>query len=312
MQDFERHVASLLDDAVPEPDHEIAIEDVRALTRPRLASAHRRVRIAAGRRAPAPHARGSRLAVLGAAAAAVVVAGGTYGLIRTTDRTSNTPPAAVQPAGLTTSVWRLTGITLPGAATEPASAPLYFTFTDRGSTDHAGDGAPTRITGARISFGTWAGDAVARHVPHLDIAQSNVVFHLMLGTMTWSIAGDILTFHRAGAGSLTFRRSNYNLHPPSYGSVNGRFLAIGGPAPGLPRPKPGTGTVVFTDARTGRAQTVDTRTGGTFGSAIPPGSYTVVGHISSYQGGRVGCAARGSVTVHADTPARINVYCEER
>jgi hypothetical protein len=312
MDGIVRRLVALLDEAVPEPAHEIAIADVDALTRPRLATVQGRVRRAARRRTSnATGSRRRRLAVLAAAATAVAVAAVSVLLSRNDDRDHRDQPSVTSPAQLTSTAWELTKIARPGHSVEPASAPVYFSFAEGGSTDHAGDAGVTHISPGRITFGPWANDLLFHKVPRLTIVQNNAVFGLMADdTLTWSITGDTLTFDRPGAGTLTFRRFDYDAHPPVYGSVSGRFMAAGGPAPGLPRPMPGFGSVTLT-AESGRVQTVDAA-GGRYGTAIAPGSYTVYGHISSYQGGRLGCAAHGFVIVRANKSAHIDIYCEER
>jgi hypothetical protein len=311
MDEFERRVAALLDEVVPEPGAAVALDDVRVLTRPRLASARRRVRVAEHRRSAIAPRRNHRLAVLGAVAVAAIVAAGSYLLTRAADQ-GGTPTPVTNPAALTATAWQLVEITRPGAAAEPASAPVYFDFGKRSSTDHDGDAAISHIAIGRITFSAWANNlTTGNQVPNLDLAQDRFIFTLMQGTLSWSITGDTLTFHRSGAGSLTFRRSNFNQHPPHVGALHGRFLAVGGPAPGTPRPMSGAGTVSFTETHTGQVQTIDVLPDGRFGTPIAPGRYTVAGHISSYGSGHAACAALGPVTVQVNQDVRVDVYCQE-
>ncbi len=327
MDEFERGMVSLLDEAVPEPRHEIEIEDVRGLTRFPHAPLRWRVRQAARRRRQqagitGPHRR--RLAVVASIAAAATIAAGSYVLARNGAQPSvatqpgpssqtTRPSVTTDPAELTSSSWKITEIIgRNGAGPEAASAPVAFTFANSGSTDHAGSGASTHITAGRIEFGTWVNDLMTNHGPSLDIAQSNFVYGLMAGRLDWSITGDTLTLTRRGLGSLVFVRTRDSANLP-YGFVSGRFLAVGGPA-GIPSPRPmqGTGTVRFTNTGTGDTQIIDTSTMGTYGGAIAPGRYTVVGYLSNYQGGHAQCAASRPVVIEENRSTKADVYCQER
>jgi hypothetical protein len=330
MDEFERGMASLLNEAVPEPEHEIAIEDVRRLAQPRRATARRRVRMASRQRTRNAERYGRerrRFAVGAAVAAAAVVAAGTYALTGwlgngdgsrpgASEVNSSSPTATAStttdPAALTSTSWRLVQIVRPGAAPEPASAPVFFTFAQGGATDHIGGNAGADIIAGRITFGTWSDSYVAYPAPHLDIAQSNFVYGLMLDALSWSITGDQLTMSRPGAGSLTFARAAYDAqHPPTYGLVEGQFQAVGGPL-GHSGPMSGTGTVTFRNARTGDEQTTDTTTGGAYGAYLSPGTYAVIGRISSYEGGHGYCAITGAVVVTLTGTAHADLYCEMR
>jgi heat shock protein HslJ len=98
-----------------------------------------------------------------------------------------------------------------------------------------------------------------------------------------------------------------------YGTVSGSIVAVGGPyGVHSPRPMIGTGSVQFTNTRTGVSQTVATTTSGSYTTSLTPGRYTIAGHISSYQSGKAACAATRPVTVTRDTTTTTDVYCQER
>lgn len=329
MDEFEQRLVSLLDDAVPEPRNNIAIDDIRELTYPRHASVRQRVRKAARRRArshtPFTH-RKRRLAITGAVVAAALVAVGSYALSRDSGRPkAGTPvgqsppsvgasPATTDPAALTSTSWRLARIVRLGTVPEPASAPVFFTFTQNGATDHVGGGASAHVGPGRITFGHWTNDLLLHGAPHLDIAQANFVYALMEGPLSWSITRDELTLDRSDLGSLIFQRADYDPNnPPQYGFVEGQFMAVGGPAAAAsPRPISGIGTVTFTDTGTGETQTIDTSTDGAYGTAIAAGTYTVAGRISTYQSGHAPCAADAPVVVRLHRTAHVDVYCQEK
>lgn len=323
MDEFEQGIASMLTSVVPEPGHEIDIDDVRALTRPGHASVRQRVRRAARRRTrPLGMSPGRRRwpAIAGSVAAATVIAVGTYVLtsngnqsrIVTTPGPATRSQATTDPTALTSTSWQLvTLIDASGTAT-PASAPVIFTFGNGAVTDHVGDSTSAHITPGRVTLGTWTNDLLIFHAPHLDIAQTNFIGTLFDGTLDWSIDADTLTLARPGRGSLVFHRASYNPNA-FYGSVSGRFVATGGP-PGVrsPRPIRGTGTVQFADTRSGMTQTVDTDTGGQYGAYLPPGTYTVTGHISSYNDGHAECTASTTIHVTHNATTQADLNCVEK
>jgi hypothetical protein len=216
MDEFDQRIVTLLDELVPELETEIDVDELRALSRPRHATARRRVRKAAERRLGTPRSQArNRLAIAGAAIAAAAVALGSYLVTMSADPDAHTstvvPPASTEPSDLTGSIWRLTTVASQGENAEPASAPVTYTFADGGSTDHVGDAAPTNIAPGRITFGNWANDLLGHNGPRLDPAQSNQVFTIMSGTLSWSIAGDTLTLDNPSAGTLTFDRASVEL-----------------------------------------------------------------------------------------------------
>jgi hypothetical protein len=90
-------------------------------------------------------------------------------------------------------------------------------------------------------------------------------------------------------------------------NVTGRFVRVGGPAPGSPVPLPGTIT-----ARSASGQTFTTTSGtnGRFKLSLPPGSYQVTGRSPLMQSGRMICAATARLRVTRDKPAGpVTVVC---
>jgi hypothetical protein len=325
MDEFEERIASLLAEAVPDPTADISVEDLRALIRPRRASVRQRVHKATRRRTQSSAVAVGRrrwLAVVGATAAAAAIAAGSYVLTngghhaevasRPGPSSISRSPVLTDPAALTSASWKLTTLIGPAHKAAAASAPVIYTFTDRYATDHVGDAATARITSGRITLGTWVNDLMFHRGPHLDIAQANFVGTLLDGTLSWSITGQSLTIVRPGRGSLVFQRTTYNPNAP-YGNVSGRFMAVGGPY-GVPSPRPirGIGTVRFTNTHTGAAQTTDTSTAGTYAAALPPGTYTVSGRISTYLAGHGQCAANRPIVVTRDGTTHVDVFCQER
>jgi hypothetical protein len=230
---------------------------------------------------------------------------------RSSSPSATRPAASTDPSQLASTSWELTRIIDPsGKVPSAASAPVIFTFKDGSATDHVGDAATVHITAGRITFGTWVNDLMFHQGPRLDIAQANFVAKLSNGRATWLITGNTLTIALGGGASLVFVQHAFD-GSEVYGSISGRFMAVGGPVGVLsPRPLQGIGTVQITNTKTGQTQTVDTGTGGSFATSIAPGTYTVKGTISTYQSGR--CAANKQIVVQPKATTTADVYCQER
>lgn len=320
MDEFEHRLAGVLTEAVPEPG-EVDLDVIRDLARPRYATARQRVRAAAWRRG-APTGRARRtLAIAGAVVAAAVIAAGTYALTRpghpeaagSTQGTGPSPTAAAtvttDPASLTSASWQLTRVvSTTGSVPAVPSTRFVFTFGKQGAVNQLGNAATARVTAGVITLGPWTNTPRAT-APPMDLVQTSFVYQLMTGALRWTITGQTLTFIRPGEGSLEFRRVKY-VPLADHGVVSGRFLAVGGPPPGSPRPMTGTGTVRFTNTRTGKSETLDTN-GSRFQANLPTGTYVVVGRISSYGSGRTDCGAEGPLTVSASRTAHVEIYCQE-
>jgi hypothetical protein len=93
------------------------------------------------------------------------------------------------------------------------------------------------------------------------------------------------------------------------GVVVGALEAVGGPAPGTPRPL--SGSITLRDS-VGTVFTGTAGSDGLFSVRVPPGVYTVTGRSPLYNSGTVDCQSVGSVTVAARTTIRVVVMCQER
>lgn len=89
--------------------------------------------------------------------------------------------------------------------------------------------------------------------------------------------------------------------------VTGRLEGVGGPAPGAPRPWPGT--VAWRGPTHG---TVHIATDGRFLLSLPPGRYRVTGHSPRYGDGRYVCRATRPLVVRAGSPVHLDVLCQLR
>jgi hypothetical protein len=90
-------------------------------------------------------------------------------------------------------------------------------------------------------------------------------------------------------------------------AVPGRFVAVGGPAPGAPRPLPGT---ITARATTGQSFTAAVGHDGRFTLSLPPGRYQVTGHSPLINSGHTPCPATRELRVTRGKPAGpVTVVC---
>lgn len=83
---------------------------------------------------------------------------------------------------------------------------------------------------------------------------------------------------------------------------------MGGPAPGAPRPWPGT--VTLTGPGVHRA--VGVGAGGRYSVRVPAGTYAVTGRSPLYQDGAAVCRAAGPATVTSGHRTEADVLCQLR
>lgn len=92
----------------------------------------------------------------------------------------------------------------------------------------------------------------------------------------------------------------------SDGTLAGHLYGVGGPAPGLPRPWPGTVTL----AGPGVHEDVSVGADGSYSVRVPGGRYTVVGRSPLYQSGGALCRATEAATVTSGHTTTANVFCQ--
>jgi hypothetical protein len=95
-------------------------------------------------------------------------------------------------------------------------------------------------------------------------------------------------------------------HDPVKGTLTGHLYGIGGPAPGLPRPWPGTVTVTGP----GVHRDVPVSASGTYSVAVPAGRYTITGHSPLFGSGTYLCRATGAATVTSGHATTADVLCQ--
>jgi len=95
--------------------------------------------------------------------------------------------------------------------------------------------------------------------------------------------------------------------PGYHQTVLGRFVRVGGPAPGSPFPLPGT---ISARAATGEVVTATAGPDGRFKLSLPPGSYRVTGRSPLMQSGQMICAATAELHISRGQSARsVTVIC---
>jgi hypothetical protein len=94
-------------------------------------------------------------------------------------------------------------------------------------------------------------------------------------------------------------------------SASGTLEMVGGPAPGSPRPVPGTVMFRSTGA-VGRTYSATAGADGHFELGLPPGSYMVTGRSPLYVQGLIDCQAGAPVMVSGAVMAPVLVTCQVR
>ena len=97
---------------------------------------------------------------------------------------------------------------------------------------------------------------------------------------------------------------------PTDGTLSGVLQAVGGPAPGNPRPLPGT--IQLRDQNGRAVSSAIAGADGKFSVRVAAGTYVVTGRSPLYQGGRVDCQATGPVSVSSGKMTRVVVSCQLR
>jgi hypothetical protein len=116
----------------------------------------------------------------------------------------------------------------------------------------------------------------------------------------------------AGAHLMFLRAPNSQRHKPSSaprsGTLTGRLVLAGGPAPG--RTIPADGSVVVTGS--GQSHVVQVGSDGRFTSELPPGTYMVTGTSAAFNDGMSVCQAQTKVTVIEGKTSDTGVLCPIR
>lgn len=105
--------------------------------------------------------------------------------------------------------------------------------------------------------------------------------------------------------ALTARTANTGR---GQGTIAGTLEAVGGPAPGTPRPL--RGTITMTNTLTGHTITQAVGAAGTFSVSVPAGSYTITGRSPLYDNGTVDCTQAGTTTVTPNSTSRATITCQ--
>ena len=97
-------------------------------------------------------------------------------------------------------------------------------------------------------------------------------------------------------------------HNRAEGTLAGHLYGVGGPAPGLPRPWPGTVTL----AGPGVHRDVPVGASGSYSVTVPAGRYAITGHSPLYGSGSYLCQATGAATVTSGHTTKADVLCQLR
>ena len=100
--------------------------------------------------------------------------------------------------------------------------------------------------------------------------------------------------------------SGFSGSGPAEGTLTGHLYGVGGPAPGLPRPWPGTVTL---SGPSGQRE-VSVGADGSYSVMVPAGRYTVVGRSPLYESNAALCQADRAVSVTSGHTTKADVWCQ--
>jgi hypothetical protein len=98
-------------------------------------------------------------------------------------------------------------------------------------------------------------------------------------------------------------------HDVAKGTIRGRLLAVGGPAPGAARPLPGT--VILQDTATHLKTVVHVKADGRYLAIVAVGRYAIEGRSPLYGSGKYRCKAFKDATASVNAQVVADVVCEE-
>jgi hypothetical protein len=93
---------------------------------------------------------------------------------------------------------------------------------------------------------------------------------------------------------------------PVAGTLAGHLYAVGGPAPGAPRPWPGTVTLTGP----GEHRYIAVGAAGRFSVQVPAGIYIVAGRSPRYEDGTGVCRAARPATVTVGHLTQTDIFCQ--
>lgn len=95
----------------------------------------------------------------------------------------------------------------------------------------------------------------------------------------------------------------------STGTVQGRFLMVGGPPPGYTEP---TGGAVTATSTNGHKRVIHVGDSARFTVKLPTGRTTFVGYSPKYNSGHVSCVPKRPVIVKGNATVEVDVLCQMR
>jgi photosystem II stability/assembly factor-like uncharacterized protein len=187
-------------------------------------------------------------------------------------------------------------------------SPVMWTTDDGGRSWHE----------ARRAAGSGAAGPTS-DVDEVDFVDASLGWVTPVGVTTFDPSNRIPTptntpfvFLQTDDGGATWRSvvPAFVQSAPQSGLIDGTLEAVGGAAPGTPRPLSGSITLRNSD---GRVFTATAGSGGVFTVRVPIGTYTVTGRSPLYDSGSANCYSGGPATVTgAGETIHVIVACSEK
>ena len=196
---------------------------------------------------------------------------------------------------------QLAALAPPGADPDSLASPAAREQDDTTAAEAAARAAHPGLPAIDDDQGSLGPSPAPRH-PQPQLPPQTPTAAKRSRTRIWLLA--VAAIVAASVTAIAISLNSGQVHAD--GTLTGHLYGVGGPAPGSPRPWPGTVTLtgpgVHRDVAVGAS--------GTYSVMVPAGRYTVAGHSPAYDSGAGLCQAAGVATVTSGHSTKADVLCQ--